>query len=168
MILNRDGKQRLRDWLTSARRKPLVLRGARQVGKSTLIESVAREAELRLITINCEKNRYLDRVFESLDLPRILAELETVANQGAIGTGTLLFLDEIQATPNALPALRYFHEERSDLSVVAAGSLLEFALSKHHFSTPVGRIQYLHLGPMTFREFTQALAPDLLAQLISH
>ena len=104
-------------------------------------------------------------MFESLDLARILTELEAVANQGAIGTGSLLFLDEIQATPNALQALRYFHEERGDISVVAAGSLLEFALSKHSFSMPVGRIQYLHLGPMTFREFAEALEPDLLGQL---
>ena len=165
MILNRHGKERLRHWLTSPRRKPLVLRGARQVGKSTLIETIARDADLRLITINCEKNRHLDSVFESLDLSHILTELESVANQGAIGTGSLLFLDEIQATPNALQALRYFHEERSDISVVTAGSLLEFALSKHSFSMPVGRIQYLHLGPMTFQEFAEALEPDLLVQL---
>ncbi len=157
--------KRLHDWHTSHRRKPLVLRGARQVGKSTLIEAFARDASLRLVTINCEKNRQLDRVFESLDISRILTELEAVANQGAITPGAVLFMDEIQATPNALQALRYFYEERNDLPVIAAGSLLEFALSKHRFSMPVGRIQYLHLGPMSFREFTEALEPDLLEQL---
>ncbi len=76
----------------------------------------------------------------------------------------LIYLDEIQATPNALQALRYFYEERADIPVIAAGSLLEFALSQHSFSMPVGRVQYLHMGPMTFREFVEACEPDLLAQ----
>lgn len=165
MVLNRHSKERLRDWLASPRRKPLILRGARQVGKSTLVEAFAREAGLRLVAINCEKNRLLDSAFESLDLAQILPELEAVANQGAIRAESLLFLDEIQATPNALQALRYFYEERPDITVIAAGSLLEFTLSKHNFSMPVGRIQYLHLGPMTFREFIDAFEPDLLAQL---
>ncbi len=165
MILNRHNGKRLKEWLFSARRKPLVLRGARQVGKSTLIETFAGDAGLRLVTINCEKNRQLDRVFETLDLVRIIQELESVSNQGAINADSLLFLDEIQATPNALQALRYFYEERPDLPVVAAGSLLEFALSKHSFSMPVGRVQYLHMGPMTFREFVEACEPDLLDQL---
>ncbi len=165
MILNRECKKRLQEWITSLRRKPLVLRGARQVGKSTLVEAFAKEAGLRLVTVNCEKNRQLDRVFESLDLGRILPELEAVADQGPIRADSLLFLDEIQATPHALQALRYFYEERRDLAVIAAGSLLEFALSRHSFSMPVGRVRYLHMGPLTFREFTQALEPDLVGHL---
>ncbi len=165
LILNRYNEKQLKAWLHSTRRKPLVLRGARQVGKSTLVETFARDTGLRLVTVNCEKNRHLDRVFETLDLVRILQELESVAQQGAISEDSLLFLDEIQATPNALQALRYFYEERPDLPVVAAGSLLEFALSKHSFSMPVGRVQYLHMGPMTFREFVEACEPDMLDQL---
>ena len=165
MILYRNSEKRLENWLISSRRKPLVLRGARQVGKSTLVETFASNAGLRLVTVNCEKNRRLDSVFESLDLARILPELESVANQGPVNAAALLFLDEIQATPNALQTLRYFYEERPDLAVIAAGSLLEFALSKHSFSMPVGRVQYLHMGPITFREFVEALEPDLLDQL---
>lgn len=165
LILNRHNERQLKAWLRGARRKPLVLRGARQVGKSTLVETFAGDTGLRLVTVNCEKNRYLDRVFETLDLVRILQELESVADQGAINDQALLFLDEIQATPNALQVLRYFYEERADLPVVAAGSLLEFALSKHSFSMPVGRVQYLHMGPMTFREFVEACEPDMLDHL---
>ncbi len=165
MILNRQPYRRLYAWHNSRRRKPLILRGARQVGKSTLVEMFARNEGLRLVTINCEKQRQLDPIFAGLDLPRILLELEAVGNQGAIGPDMLLFLDEIQATPHALQALRYFYEERPDIAVVSAGSLLEFALSKHSFSMPVGRIQYLHFGPMSFREFTAALEPDLIGQL---
>ena len=165
MILCRDIEKRLEDWLNRLRRKPLVLRGARQVGKSTLIETFARNAGLRLVTINCEKHRLLDGVFQSLDLTRILPELESIADQGPVNEDALLFLDEIQATPNALRALRYFYEERADLPVIAAGSLLVFALSKHTFSMPVVRVQYLHMGRMTFREFVRAFEPDLLDQL---
>ncbi len=164
-MLNRSYKQQLKAWMEGYRRKPLVLRGARQVGKSTLVESFAREAGLRLVTINSEKNRQLDHVFKTLDLARILPELESLADQGPINEQALLFLDEIQATPNALQALRYFYEERAELPVIAAGSLLEFALSKHSFSMPVGRVQYLHMGPMTFREFVEACEPDMLSQL---
>ena len=72
MLLNRFGEKRLTNWFASSRRKPLVLRGARQVGKSTLVESFSNGAGLRLVAVNCEKNRRLDRVFESLDLARIL------------------------------------------------------------------------------------------------
>ena len=165
MILKRYNAEQLTEWIARSRRKPLILRGARQVGKSTLVEAFASDAGLRLITVNCEKNRQLDSVFRSLDLVRILPELESVADQGPIHEGALLFLDEIQATPHALQALRYFFEERPDLPVIAAGSLLEFALSNHSFSMPVGRVQYLHMGPMTFREFAEALEPDLVGQL---
>ncbi len=164
-MLTRQATETLKKWFNSPRRKPLVLRGARQVGKSTLVEAFAHELNMDPITINCEKQRQLDSVFESLDIPRILSELEALAGQGAINSEKILFLDEIQATPNALQALRYFYEERPDLPVIAAGSLLEFALSDHQFSMPVGRIQYMHLGPFTFREFLSAIDPERLPYL---
>lgn len=164
-MLNRQAIDVLKKWFDSPRRKPLVLRGARQVGKTTLVASFARELGRDLIAINCEKNRQLDPVFESLNIPRILQELEAVAGMGAINVDKVIFLDEIQATPNGLQALRYLYEERPDLPVIAAGSLLEFALSDHQFSMPVGRIQYLHLGPLTFREFIEAIEPEKIAYL---
>ncbi|MCY4662385.1 MAG: AAA family ATPase [Acidobacteria bacterium] len=144
-------------WLAARRRKPLVLRGARQVGKTTLVRQFAAAAGMALCEVNLERHLYLDRVFESLDTGRILRELETLG--GTRLDGALLFLDEVQATPRALPALRYLYEDRPDLPVVAAGSLLEFTLSEHGFSMPVGRIQYLHLGPLTYREFLAAVDP---------
>ena len=164
-MLIRQAEKTVQDWFKSARRKPLVLRGARQVGKSTLVEESAKKLGVGLITVNCEKNRQLDTIFETLDIPRILAELEAIAGKGPFNPNTILFLDEIQATPHALQALRYFYEERPDLPVIAAGSLLEFSLSDHRFSMPVGRIQYLHLGPMGFREFVQAIEPARLQYL---
>ncbi len=155
--MKRFAEYTLHRWLTARRRKPLVLRGARQVGKTTLVRRFAAGAGLALCEVNLERHLYLDRVFESLDTGRILRELETLA--GTRLEQAILFLDEVQSTPHALPALRYLYEDRPDLPVVAAGSLLEFTLAEHGFSMPVGRIQYLHLGPLTFREFLAAVDP---------
>jgi hypothetical protein len=87
------------------------------------------------------------------------------ARQSLSAPGTILFLDEIQATPAALPALRYLHEDYPELPVIAAGSLLEFVLAKHGFSMPVGRIQYYHLGPVTFDEYLAEVEPEGLVVL---
>ena len=156
--MKRLAEDTLHRWLTARRRKPLVLRGARQVGKTTLVRRFAAAAGLALCEVNLERHLYLDRVFESLDTGRILRELETLG--GTRLDRAVLFLDEVQSTPHALPALRYLYEDRPDLPVVAAGSLLEFILAEHGFSMPVGRIQYLHLGPLTFREFLAAVDPE--------
>lgn len=151
----------IKQWYCGRRRKPLILRGARQVGKSTLVRMAAEAMDIKLIEINLEKHLYLDEVFKSLNLPIIIDEIEGIA--GSIGdrNRALLFLDEIQAVPHAIQALRYFYEEMSDLAVVAAGSLLEFTLADHSFSMPVGRITYYHMGPMSFEEFLLAKDNEL-------
>ena len=161
-MLHRTAITDLEKWYKSTRRKPLVLRGARQIGKSTSVELFAKKVGVELITVNCEKHRQLDDAFKTLDIEYILTELEATAGKGAITNDKILFLDEIQTTPNALQALRYFYEERPELAVITAGSLLEFALSKHKFSMPVGRIQYLHMGPLTFREFVTSSEPQMI------
>jgi predicted AAA+ superfamily ATPase len=156
----------LRHWHSSNARKPLVLRGARQVGKSTLVRLFAEEQGLDLLEVNLERHRDMDRIFAGLDVGLILANLEAVAGK-RVGAQTLIFLDEIQAAPHALEALRYFFEDRPELPVVAAGSLLEFALSREAFSMPVGRVQYLFLQPMGFREFLEVVDPPSLEWLES-
>ena len=127
------------------------------MGKSTLVRQFAQSHRLHLNEINLERHPDLDPVFQTLDLTRILRELEGLLDQGdrpraegrpLLAPGSMLFLDEIQATPHALPALRYFFEDHPELPVIAAGSLLEFVLSEHAFTMPVGRIQYtLPSGP---------------------
>jgi predicted AAA+ superfamily ATPase len=151
----------LKKWLNKSRRKPIVLRGARQVGKSTLVHQFALTNGLNLHEINLERHLELNAVFKTLDMDNIIREIEAVVGANIQKPGSILFLDEIQATPYALQALRYFYEERPDLPVISAGSLLEFTLLDHNFSMPVGRIEYYHLGPMTFREFLVALEPNL-------
>jgi predicted AAA+ superfamily ATPase len=157
----------LERWLNKPSRKPLVVRGARQVGKSTLVRQFAAARGLTLHEINFERARGLDAAFASNDVPRILTELQLVCRKGAVDApGSLLFLDEIQAVPQALPALRYFLEQRPSLPVIAAGSLLEFVLAARDFSMPVGRVEYLFMGPMKFEEYLAAAGDADLVELL--
>lgn len=160
--MKREVEETLKSWLNGKRRKPLILRGARQVGKSTLVRNFAEVQGLILNEINLERHLDLKKVFASLDIEKICAELDVIVGRSVRAPGSILFLDEVQSVPEALPALRYFYEDLPQLPVIAAGSLLEFTLSKHNFSMPVGRIDYLHLGPMSFREFVREVSPNLL------
>lgn len=143
-------------WINNSDRKPLVIRGARQVGKTWLVHEFAKIAGKTLIEINFEATPNIATLFESNDPHEILLQL-SVRNRRPIDTTTsLLFLDEIQAAPEILAKLRWFAEGLPELPVIAAGSLLEFVLSQHSFSMPVGRIDYLHLEPLSFEEFLLA------------
>lgn len=145
---------RLDSWIEQSRPKPMVLRGARQVGKSTLVYNLAKRKGFKLYEINLENHPELNTVFLSNDLKKILLALEGVLGEPINPHKALLFLDEIQGAPAALQALRSFYEQKDNaISVIAAGSLLEFALESYPHSMPVGRIEFLHLGPMTFEEF---------------
>ena len=151
------------DWKDSPRRKPLIIRGARQVGKTWLVENVLAKLFDSFVKIDLEKRRDLHVHFAgSLDPRTILSYLELAA--GRITSGrTLLFFDEIQACPRAIMALRYFYEQMPDLHVIAAGSLLEFAFGD--ISIPVGRVQYLHIHPMTFYEYLLAMGKEPMAEI---
>lgn len=166
--MKRDAEQNLRDWYRGSGRKPLVIRGARQVGKSTLVRNFARDNGIDLVEINLERNRRLNDLFTAQDLTGICREIEVITDRSlSPPRKKLLFLDEIQATPAAIPCLRYFYEDMPELPVVSAGSLLEFVLAKHSFEMPVGRIEYLFLGPMTFEEYLVAHGQQRLLDHIS-
>ncbi len=146
----------LKTWLNSIDRKPLVIRGARQVGKTWLVRHFAKLNEKQLIEVNFEKDsRYLS-LFESNDPQQILLNLSGIVHHDIAIHNSILFLDEIQAVPHLLAKLRWFAEDMPELPVIAAGSLLEFVLAEHSFSMPVGRISYAHLEPLTFDEFLWA------------
>ena len=157
----------LKDWKIQKNRKPLVLRGARQVGKTWLVREFAKENFDHLLEINFDQTPEQAKLFVKGDVDRCLQFLEMEHNLDIIPGKTLIFLDEIQAVPEILPYLRYFYEKRPDIFVLAAGSLLEFLLSEHDFSMPVGRIEYLHLGPMTIEEFLLALDQQRLVSFLS-
>ena len=165
--MKRNAEKRLGEWFENPKRKPLVIRGARQVGKSTLVRQFAKENRLILHEVNLERHLKLTDVFATHDTHRILKELEYISQKGPINKPRcILFLDEIQSVPIAIQTLRYFYEDYPELPVITAGSLLEFSLSKHAYSMPVGRIEYLYLGPVTFKETISALDEDDLLQLL--
>lgn len=146
----------LKNWLGSSQRKPLVLRGARQVGKTYLVDALAQQSNKELITLNFERQPELFSLFESNDPTQILLQIEAYFKKRIQPPTALLFLDEIQAKPELLAKLRWFAEEMPTLPVIAAGSLLDFSLSDHKFSMPVGRINYFYLEPLSFNEFIKA------------
>lgn len=158
----------LADWFLRPNRKPLIIRGARQVGKSTLVKLFASQRGKRVVEVNLERYTDLQNTFASLKVDQILNALEALPNVGRIEEGTLVFLDEIQAVPQAITALRYFYEDRRDIPVVAAGSLFDFALADKRLSMPVGRVEYLQMVPMTFTEFLDATGEQQLARMVQN
>ena len=155
---------RLIGWKNAARRKPLIIRGARQVGKTWLVENTLSSCFDRVLKIDLEKRRDLHACFKENLEPDHVIQLLEVATERIIPGKTLLFLDEIQACPRAILALRYMYEQIPELHVIAAGSLMEFALNR--ISTPVGRFQYLHLHPMTFYEYLLAMDKEPMARAV--
>jgi uncharacterized protein len=162
--LKRRAEGDLVRWKDRADRKPLVVRGARQVGKTFLVETFAQSCFESVLTVNLEQKEALHGLFDGMDPQRIIQELGLYFNQSIVPGKTLLFLDEVQACPKAIACLRYFHEEIPDLHVISAGSLLDFALREFRHSMPVGRIEYLHLYPLTFSEFLSALGEERLVK----
>ncbi len=154
------------DWQNRTSRKPLIIRGARQIGKTWLVRKFADQFD-NLIEINFDKNPEKAQLFIGRDIHKGLELLQIDNNVEILPGKTLIFFDEIQAVPEMLHLLRYFYEEVPDLHIIAAGSLLEFLLADHDFSMPVGRIEYLHLGPMNMEEFLIAMGQDKLAQYLN-
>jgi len=156
-MIYRDVLLQIEAWQRSVEPKILVLRGARQVGKTTAVSQLPSLAGrgAKVLQVNLEEHPELERSFATNDAERILEELFFTA--GAVpAEGDIVFLDEVQAAPSALQAMRYLREHRPDLRFVAAGSLLEVALGRRNISMPVGRMEYLFMGPLTYREFLGA------------
>jgi predicted AAA+ superfamily ATPase len=154
----------LEKWYCSPHRKPLLVRGARQVGKSTLVRLFSSEQKLKLYEVNLEINSKLNSVFQTKNVDLIIQALEDHFEEKISPEQSLLFFDEIQETPALIPALRYLYELKPDLAIIGAGSLLEFTLDDHDYSMPLGRIEFLHMGPMNFTEFLIAHNKTYLAE----
>jgi hypothetical protein len=156
MNLKRHLSAQLNEWKKKANRKPLILRGARQVGKTTLVKEFAKTYKYQLY-LNLEKKAD-SLYFEQTDDVKTIVEALFISNNIVSKelNDTLLFIDEIQEQPKAIQLLRYFYEELPELHVIAAGSLLEFAL-KDVRSFPVGRVEFLYLYPFNFIEYLQAI-----------
>ena len=154
----------LKNWKISDNRKPLVLRGARQIGKTTCIRQFAKDFD-SYVEINFEQMKQVHALFDGdLDPQKVLIDLQVLMKQQIIPGQTLLFFDELQSCPQALLSLRYFYELMPQLHLIAAGSLLEFAIET--IGLPVGRVNFLYMYPMSFLEFLWALDEGRLVDAI--
>jgi len=154
--MKRDLEADLLQWKNQKRHMPLLLRGARQVGKTYLVEKFGKDEFENHITLNFEQNPEYRNCFQTLDPVKIVGAIELVTGSSIQPGNTLLFLDEIQECPEAIMALRYFKEQMPELHIIGAGSLLEFALNDSDFRMPVGRIQFMYLRPLSFGEYLGA------------
>jgi uncharacterized protein len=165
--MKRDILLYLKEWKTRNNRNPLILRGARQVGKTYIIEEYARHEFKNLLGINLEEKPELKKLFFDNDVKRILTELSIILNEEISYGNTLFFIDEIQTCPEAIHSLRFFKEKLPELHVICAGSLLDHTLNEMNLPMPVGRVEFMYLYPMTFTEFLLALNQEKLISYIS-
>lgn len=160
--MERDIEKDLLEWKDSVLRSPLLLRGARQVGKSWVVETFGKQCFENCVVVNFEQRPAACACFDTLFPEQIVSAIELLTASLISPGKTLLFLDEIQECPQAIMALRYFKEQMPALHVIGAGSLLEFALNDEKFSMPVGRVQFLYLHPLSFYEFLRAIKRESL------
>ncbi|MES2589341.1 MAG: AAA family ATPase [Bacteroidota bacterium] len=163
MYFNRKIDQELLNWKFSENRKPLILRGARQVGKSSSVKNLSKKFT-HFIEINFDETPHFSEIFEkNLSVFEICEQLSILTNTPIIEGKTLLFFDEIQSCIPAISSLRYFYEKMPNLHVISAGSLLEFTLAEIP-SFGVGRVRSMFMYPLSFTEFLQANKEDILLQ----
>jgi len=164
--MERNIQSSLTAWVTRKNRKPLVLIGPRQVGKTWLMKQLGADQFQHVVYVNFERERSMSSLFEGdYDPQRIVNALEVFSGKKIEGGQTLVILDEIQEARGGLTALKYFQEELSQLHLIAAGSLLGVG-TKTTTSFPVGKVELMHVHPMNFVEFLQAMGEDKLSDLI--
>ena len=167
IILERFIDKELLNWSKQKRFKPLLLRGARQVGKTFTVRKLAKNFD-NFIEINFESKPEFREIFKpNLDAHRIARAISGITLEKIVPGKTLLFFDEIQAEPQAILALRYFYEMIPDLHLIAAGSLLDFAIES--VGIPVGRVEFLYMYPLSFIEFLNAMGATILTnEILNH
>lgn len=163
--MERDVLKQFYAWKESAQRKPLILKGARQVGKTWLMQTFAQQAYAKSVYINFEDNELCRSLFDQdYDIERILQGLR-IATGVSVDKETLIVFDEIQEAPRALTSLKYFYEKAPELHIIAAGSLLGVAMHQGT-SFPVGKVDFINVYPMSFLEFLAAIGEQALANLV--
>ena len=166
-MIKRHILNKLLVWKDSKWKKPLIIRGARQIGKTFIIKQFGEKYFDNFIYLNLEKPSNAKLFNQNLDLSTII-ELIELQQQSKLTPGkTLLFIDEIQTSREAMTQLRYFYEDYPGLHVIAAGSLLEVKMTQEGFSFPVGRIEYAYMFPVTYAEYVETIAPDFFKKLLS-
>lgn len=163
-MFERKALNELRKWKKRNNRKPLVLRGARQVGKTTLVTIFSKEFD-NYLYLNLEKKAEADLFTQQRPINELLESLFFIKQKRKKPGTTLIFIDEIQNSPQAVALLRYFYEETPELYVISAGSLLETLIDKQ-INFPVGRVEYMRLHPVSFIEFLEAMGENQSRELI--
>lgn len=166
-VFNRKIINYLVEWKGNADRKPLILRGARQVGKTSAVLSFAKRYFSDLIYLNLENIDHLKFFREDISLNDFENIIEIKFHKKIKPGNTLIFIDEIQNSPALIKLLRFFYEERPELHVISAGSLLEAKIEKEGFLFPVGRIEFAYMYPLDFFEFLEAKVAKKLNEIIS-
>lgn len=163
--MKREAITELYAWKNRANRKPLIIRGARQVGKTWLMKEFASEAYSKSVYINFEDNEIVKQIFlKDFDVERILFALQLVTDV-VIDADTLIIFDELQEAPRGLTALKYFQEKAPQYHILAAGSLLGISMHENN-SFPVGKVEFMDLYPLSFHEFLNALGQEKLTELL--
>ena len=152
-------------WKNAKNRKPLILDGARQVGKTWIVKHFGKQEYQHLIYLNCDNNPQVKGLFSDFNIKRIFRFLSALSGKPVIAGKTLIFLDEIQELPYGLTSLKYFCEEAREYHVIVAGSLLGISM---HAGTgfPVGKNDHLRMYPMSFKEFLIALGEESLVSYL--
>ncbi len=164
--MRRNKMAELVSWKNSTNRKPLIIRGARQVGKTWLMQEFGRANYPQTVYLNFEKNKRLQNLFaDDFDIKRVITALQAESGLTIHADNTLLIFDEIQAVPEAITALKYFQEDAGAYHIVAAGSLLGVALHAN-ISFPVGKVAFMNLHPFTFLEFLDAIGETALVDIL--
>ena len=156
----------LKVWKQRTNRKPLILRGARQVGKTTVVNEFAKEYTI-FLKLNLEKETDKELFERYDDVTELILAIHLLNGKQVRNEPSLLFIDEIQNSPRAVAMLRYFYEEANHIHVIAAGSLLESLLNTQHISFPVGRVEYIAMRPCGFLEFLNGIGETFDANLIN-
>lgn len=141
-------------WKEAENRKPLIIHGARQVGKTYIVKQFGKEYYDNLIYVNFETNQELSsQISDNIDAKYLINKLELFYGEKIIPGKTLIFFDEIQANERALTSLKYFYEDAPEYHIIAAGSLLGIAINRENYSFPVGKVQMINMYPLSFKEF---------------
>ena len=160
----------LEKWKNSKNRKPLIVHGARQVGKTYIIKQFGKKYYEDLIYVNFETNKEISmEIGNQIDAKYIINKLELFYGKKILPGKTLIFFDEIQANERALTSLKYFCEDANEYHIIAAGSLLGIAINRTNYSFPVGKVQMINMYPLSFKEFLVAIGrEDLINEIKLH
>lgn len=163
----REEIEKLKKWKESPKRKPLIVNGARQVGKTWLLKDFGNQYYKRVAYVNMDNNQRMKDLFTDYNTEKLIQGLKIESGVNIEPQNTLIILDEVQEVPNAITALKYFNENANEYHIIVAGSLLGIVLHKG-VSFPVGKVEFLDMYPLSFKEYLLALGKENFVKIIEN